>query len=117
MEVEAILGNIAADDEVGDNLSKELQEAKKQEILTRTEYLNQKILDRKHEIFSEWSERFFEVFSKSFSKFKNSLVELHLQDDQISKLNENLDLALKNLEDCLDEIENEYINQDLEDAE
>ena len=91
------------------NTNKELQEARKKEIVTRTKYLEQKIIDKKHELFAEWSERFFEVFQKSFQKFKNSLIELRLEEDKLNKLNENLDCALKNLEENLNTINNEYI--------
>lgn len=45
-------------------------------------------------------------------KLKNNFIELHLNEEQLNKLNENLDLAVKNLESTLDEIQNEYINED-----
>ena len=90
----------------------DIVEARRKEILTRTKFLEQKILDKKHQLFEEWSLRFFDVFQRSFSKFKNSLIELHLNEEQIKKLNENLDLALQNLENTLGEINDEYINSD-----
>lgn len=98
-------------EETGDP-SIDLTEARRKEIITRTKYLEQKILDKKHQLFAEWSERFFDIFQKSFSKFKNCLIELHLNEEQIKKLNENLDLALQNLENTLAEIQDEYINSD-----
>lgn len=115
--VEEILGDVSTGqitEEVG-NPSIDIVEARRKEIITRTKYLEQKIIDKKHQIFAEWSERFFDVFQKAFSKFKNSLIELHLNEDQIKNLNENLDLALQNLENTLGEINNEYINSDEED--
>ena len=90
----------------------DLNEARRQEILVRTKYLEQKIDKKKNELFSEWSERFFMIFSKNFAKFKNTLIDLHLDEKQLNKLNENLDLALANLEEGLNEILNEYVNED-----
>ena len=90
----------------------DLNEARRQEILVRTKYLEQKIDKKKNELFSEWSERFFQIFSKNFAKFKNTLIDLHLDEKQLNKLNENLDLALANLEEGLNEILNEYVNDE-----
>ena len=51
------------------------------------------------------------MFSKNFAKFKNNLINLHLTKDQMKTLNENLDLALQNMKQSLDEIENDYLNE------
>ena len=111
---EAIIDEILNDSEVyqGDDTTKELQKARKREIETRTKYLEQKIIDKKHEIFEEWSLRFYDVFQKAFQKFKNTLIDCHLEEDKLIKLNENLDLALNNLSETLSDIENEYIFND-----
>ena len=90
----------------------DLNEARRKEIIVRTKYLEQKIEKKKNELFEEWSERFFQIFSKNFAKFKNSLIELRLEEKQLKKLNENLDLALSNLEEGLNEILNDYVNDD-----
>lgn len=90
----------------------DLNEARRQEIIMRTKYLSQKIEKRKLELFEEWSEKFFMIFSKNFAKFKNTLIDLHLEEKQLNKLNENLDFALTNLEEGLNEILNDYINED-----
>ena len=89
----------------------DLNEARRQEILVRTKYLEQKIDKKKNELFSEWSERFFMIFSKNFAKFKNSLIELRLEEKQLKKLNENLDFALENMEEGLSDILNENITE------
>ena len=75
-----------------------------------------KLEARKQELFSEWSERFFEVFSSSFGKFKNDLISLHLDEELLSVLNAKLDNALKSMEDCLIQINSEWMN-DEEDAQ
>ena len=109
-----ILGDIAGSDNNVqiDPENVDLNEARRQEILMRTKYLSQKIEKKKLELFEEWSERFFQIFSKNFGKFKNTLIDLHLEEKQLKKLNENLDLALENMEEGLNEILNEYINDE-----
>lgn len=90
----------------------DIQEARRQKIIKETEYLSQKITAKKEQLFNEWSERFFTVFSKNFAKFKNTLIDLHLEEKQLKKLKENLDFALSNMEEGLSEILNDYINED-----
>lgn len=92
----------------------DIQEARRQKIIKETEYLSQKITAKKEQLFADWSERFFMVFAKNFAKFKNNLINLHLTKDQMKTLNENLDLALQNMEQSLDEIENDYLNDGTE---
>ena len=112
--VNDILGDIAGTNSVAqmDPENADLNEARRQEIIMRTKYLSQKIEKRKLELFEEWSEKFFMIFSKNFAKFKNTLIDLHLEEKQLKKLNENLDFALSNLEEGLNEILNEYMNED-----
>ena len=112
--VNDILGDIAGNNSVAqmDPENVDLNEARRQEILMRTKYLEQKIEKRKLELFEEWSEKFYMLFSKNFAKFKNTLIELHLEEKQLKKLNENLDFALTNLEEGLNEILNDYVNED-----
>lgn len=112
--VNDILGDIAGSDNNVqiDPENVDLNEARRQEILMRTKYLSQKIDKKKNELFEEWSERFFQIFSKNFAKFKNSLIELRLEEKQLKKLNENLEFALSNMEDGLSEILNDYVNDE-----
>ena len=109
-----ILGDIAgsANNVQIDNENVDLNEARRQEVIMRTKYLSQKIEKKKLELFEEWSERFFQIFSKNFGKFKNTLIDLRLDEKQLKKLNESLDLALANLEEGLNEILNEYMNDE-----
>ena len=109
-----ILGDIAgsANNVQIDNENVDLNEARRQEVIMRTKYLSQKIEKKKLELFEEWSGRFFQIFSKNFGKFKNTLIDLHLEEKQLNKLNENLDLALENMEEGLNEILNEYMNDE-----
>ena len=109
-----ILGDIAgsANNVQIDPENVDLNEARRKEIIVRTKYLEQKIEKKKNELFEEWSERFFQIFSKNFAKFKNTLIDLHLEEKQLKKLNENLEFALTNLEEGLNEILNEYMNDE-----
>ena len=109
-----ILGDIArsANNVQIDPENVDLNEARRKEIIVRTKYLEQKIEKKKNELFEEWSERFFQIFSKNFAKFKNTLIDLHLEEKQLKKLNENLEFALTNLEEGLNEILNDYVNEE-----
>lgn len=109
-EVDDVLTDLNIAGDFDNSLSNlDIQEARRQKIIKETEYLSQKITAKKEQLFADWSERFFMVFSKNFAKFKNSLIELHLTKEQMEKLNENLELALQNMAESLDEIENEYL--------
>ena len=110
-----ILGDITGSTNIQNGDMLDLNEARRQEIIVRTKYLEQKIDKKKNELFEEWSERFFQIFSKNFAKFKNTLIDLHLEEKQLKKLNENLDLALSNLEEGLNEILNNYVNNEEDD--
>ena len=111
--VNDILGDIISNNISNENPENvDLNEARRQEILMRTKYLSQKIEKKKNELFEEWSERFFQIFSKNFAKFKNSLIELRLEEKQLKKLNENLEFALENMETSLSDILNENITED-----
>ena len=117
-EVDDVLTDLNVAGDFDNSLSNlDLQEARRQKIIKETEYLSQKITAKKEQLFADWSERFFMVFAKNFAKFKNSLIELHLTKEQMEKLNENLEFALKNMEESLDEIENEYLTGDDENEE
>ena len=109
-----ILGDIAgsANNVQIDPENVDLNEARRQEVIMRTKYLSQKIEKKKNELFEEWSERFFMIFAKNFAKFKNTLIDLHLEEKQLKKLNENLEFALSNMEDGLSEILNDYVNEE-----
>lgn len=109
-EVDDVLTDLNIAGDFDNSLSNlDIQEARRQKIIRETEYLEQKITTKKEQLFSEWSERFFALFSKNFAKFKNTLIDLHLEEKQLNRLNENLELALQNMAESLDEIENDYI--------
>lgn len=100
---------IASVDFTGDKSELDIQQVRKRKIIKETEFLSQKILAKKEQMFAEWSEKFFMIFAKSFAKFKNSLIDLRLDDIQVKKLNENLEYAIKNMELCLSDIKSDYM--------
>ena len=113
--VNDILEDISVNNTSDTSENVDLNEARRKEIIVRTKYLEQKIEKKKNELFEEWSERFFQIFSKNFGKFKNTLIDLHLEEKQLKKLNENLEFALENMEISLTDILNENVNEE-EDA-
>ena len=111
-EVESILGDVSdTADILTSSPSNELTEAKLDNLKARTALINEKLEQRKTELFSEWSEKFFEVFSNAFARFKNSLVELHLSEEQLSTLTDNLENALKSMNDGIEQINAEWMNE------
>lgn len=111
--IDDVLTELQVDADVGNSLGQiDIVEARKQKILVDTQLTLQKIRDNKSEMFSEWSERFFSVFEISFAKFKNSLIDCHMNEEQLKKLQENLDYAIKNLGDSLNDIMKDYLNEE-----
>ena len=111
LEADPVLQDLVASvDFTGEKEQIDIQQARRKKIIAETEFLQQKIVAKKEELFSEWSEKFFVIFSKAFAKFKNSLIDLHLDDAQVKKLNENLEFALQNMEISLSDIKQGYIN-------
>lgn len=99
--VEEILGDITALSPSGSN-NDEMNAARLDNIKARTKLIEEKLADRKQELWAEWSEAFFTVFTEAFAKFKNELISLHLNESQISTLNDKLEGALSVMQDKLD---------------
>lgn len=105
-----ILRQIAQQADIDNDIAQmDIMQARRQKILKQTEYLSQKITAKKEQLFSQWSQRFYIVFEKNFSKFKNSLIQLGLNDKQVKRLSENLQCAIVNLSKCLDDIKSDYM--------
>ena len=114
-QVEDILGDVTQPEI--NFATDELKSAQLENLKARTALINEKLDSRKNELFSEWSERFFEIFSASFSKFKNALIDLHLDEGQLAVLTEKLNDALSSMKDGLITINNEWMNEDVEQKE
>lgn len=113
LEADSVLQDLVASvDFTGEKEQIDIQQARRKKIIKETEYLDQKIIAKKEQLFAEWSEKFFIVFSKAFARFKNGLIDLHLDDAQVKKLNENLEFALQNMQQSLDDIRKEYLSED-----
>lgn len=112
-EVDPVLQDlIDTVDFTGEKEQMDIQQARRKKIIKETEYLDQKIIAKKEQLFSEWSEKFFIIFSKAFAKFKNDLIDLHLNDEQVKKLNEDLEFALQNMQMSLNEIKEDFLDED-----
>lgn len=96
------------------SINVELKKAKKEQILTQTKVLQQKLEQRKRALFKQWSQNFFQCFSNHFGKLKNIIVELHLNEEQVTKFNQMLDSCLNNMQLNLDSIWNEFNQQNIE---
>lgn len=113
LEIDPVIEDLVDSvDFTGEREQMDIQQARRKKIIKETEFLQQKITAKKEQLFAEWSEKFFIVFSKAFAKFKNGLIDLHLDDAQVKKLNENLEFALQNMQQSLDDIRKEYLSED-----
>lgn len=114
-EVDDVLTDLNIAGDFDNSLSNlDIQEARRQKIIRETEYLEQKIKTQKEVLFSEWSERFFIVFSHEFRKFKNALIDLHLPEEKMKILQTSLQLALDSLQNNLELISKDYFGQIIE---
>ena len=107
-EVEDVIGDVTDGIDLLPNTSAELTEAKLQNIRARTAVLEEKLEAHKKEMFADWSEKFFEVFTDCFAKLKNAFISLHLNEEQITILNDTLEMSLKNMDAKLSQIWNEF---------
>lgn len=110
-QVEEILGDISNPNGVPLD---DMNAARLANLQARTNLINEKLENRKNELWSEWNEKFYDVFSEAFGKFKNELISLHLDEEQLAALTEKLNSALKIMQDRLDYMYNEFVNEDEE---
>ena len=108
-QVEDVLGDIS---DTAGLVTDDLNAAKLDNLRMRTAVLQQKLEEQKQVIWSEWNEAVFDEFSEAFSKVKNTLISLHLSEEQLESLNEGIDSALKNLADRLDAMWSKFRNGD-----
>ena len=111
VEVENILGDISDQENSTNSTNDELTAARLENLKARTLLINEKLESRKSELFSEWSEKFFEIFSNSFAKFKNEIIALHLTEEQLKVLTDKLENALLSMQDGLLQINSEFIDE------
>lgn len=119
--VEGILGDISQGSLEGArgiplDLDSQLQAAQLDNIKARTKALGEKLQRNRQELWNGWSEEFFECFSQSFAKLKNTLVSLQLDEEQLQTLNEALDSALSSMKDKLDFMYNDFMEKGLDDT-
>lgn len=107
--VEDILGDISSSDAaLGglDSLPEQLVAARLENINARTKYINERLEQKKHEMFIEWTEKIYDAFTGAFGKFKNALVELHLDEEKTQHLELLLGASIDALKDAFDKVKN-----------
>lgn len=98
------------------SINMDLKKARKEKILRQTKLIEQRLSQRKRQLYYDWSQRFFECFSSCFGKLKNNIVELHLNEEQVIKFNQILDTCLNNMQINLNQIWDQF-HQQKEEAE
>lgn len=116
-QVEEILGDVTDGIEVLPTTSAELNEARLNNIRARTAMLEEKLEAHKTELWAQWNEEVFEEFSEAFAKVKNTLISLHLNEEQINLLNDGINDSLKSLKDRLDSMLAKFKNSEEDDEE
>lgn len=90
----------------------ELKAAQLENLRARTLMIQEKLDEHKQQLWSEWNEAVFTEFSEAFAKVKNSLIALHLNEEQLDELNHGIDFALRSLSDKLDAMWSKFKNGD-----
>lgn len=108
MNVESVLGDIS---DTG-MLSDDWKAARLDNIKARTKLIEEKLENRKKELWQEWNEAFFETFAEAFAKYKNDLISLHLSEEQLKTLAEKLENALALMHDKLEAMWNKFSNEE-----
>ena len=114
--LQQIEGNVDfnADDIQMQSINLDLKKARKDQILVKTKVQRQKLLERKRQLWYGWSQRFFQCFRVHMGKLKNVIIELHLNEEQVAKFNETLDTCLDNMKLNLNQIWDEFKQQNEE---
>ena len=103
-----LAGNVDFNQQGDDSLNNKLKQARLQKITKQTRLLEQKLDLRKKQLFSQWSENFFNVFADQFGKLRNCLINMHLNEEQVKVFNETLDHCINNLELHLTDVWNQF---------
>lgn len=118
--LDQLAGTVDFNQQQGDPELKELNKqhlkAKIEKTKKDTAFIQQRLQRRKLQMYNQWSQRFFDVFADNFGRFKNSLVNLHLNQEQIQTLNQSLDSCLNNMQLSLNQIWNQFAKQEQQDA-
>ena len=93
------------------SINLDLKKARKQKILRQTKLIQQRLGERKRQLWYEWSQKFFDCFSNHFGRLKNNIVELHLNEQQVTKFNSILDTCLSNMKLNLNQIWDQFQHQ------
>lgn len=106
--------DFASDDVQMQSINLDLKKARKDQIIVKTKVQKQKLLERKRQLWYGWSEQFFQCFRVHMGKLKNVIIELHLNEEQVNKFNQTLDTCLNNMQLNLNQIWDQFKQQDQE---
>lgn len=110
--LDQIVANVDFNSDVEDqSLNRQLKQARKEKILQQTKLIGERLQQRKKELFNDWSQSFFQSFSNHFGKLRNCLVEMHLNEEQITVFNQTLDKCLENMEIDLNKLYNQFTEE------
>ena len=116
-QVEDIIGDVSDGVELLPNASDDLKAAQLENLKARTALINEKLENRKSQLWSEWNSAFFDTFTEAFAKFKNEIISLHLNEEQLVTFQEKLELALKVMKDRLDGMWNRFKEEEEEEEQ
>lgn len=97
-----------------DDLDEAYLKARMENTKTRTQFLKERLIENKKAIWIELNDKVYEAFTDAFAKWKNSLVLLHLNAEQLQTLYDGMEEALKSLGDKLDIIGKELEKEEEE---
>lgn len=113
-QVEDVLGDIS---DTAGLVTDDLNAARLDNLKARTKLIEEKLENRKAELWAEWNSAFFDTFTEGFAKFKNDLISLHLNEEQLHTLEEKLDSALAIMQDKLNAMWNKFSNEEDEEEQ
>lgn len=82
----------------------QFKKAQINKIAQQIKILEQRLVKKKRDIFNQWSKQFFTSFSQHFIKLKNTIIQLHLSQDQVDKFNNMMDSCIGAMQVDLDNI-------------
>ena len=113
-QVEDVLGDLT---DASGVVTDELTAARLDNLKARTRLIEEKLEARKSELWSEWNSVFFEAFTEAFAKFKNEIISLHLNEEQLTVFQEKLETALTLMKTRLDGMWNRFKEEEDEEQD
>lgn len=107
--VENVLGDVSGTSQ-NYLLKEQLLELKCKHLDASTKRILESLKDDKKNKFNEWTNYIIEGFTSAFAKFKNDLINLKLNEEQVTLLRSSLEFAIQNLNDNFELIKKREFN-------